>query len=352
MRVMQIMAGAVVGGIETFYFDAVAALAEAGLDQFALVRPYASTGIAKLRAKGVPYATADFSKWRPWDTRRTLARAVAEFEPDVIQYWTGRAASFAPRGTDRQVGWYGGYRQRKHYRNCTDFIGITPDLVRHLRGQGVDESHASLIHIFAEPHHAKPADRASLSTPPDVPLLLALSRLHPNKAVDVLLSAMAEVPDAYLWIAGEGPERAKLEAQCRQLGLESRVRFLGWRNDRDALLAAADICVFPSRQEPFGAVTIEAWAAGKPLVAAAAQGPAAYVESGRNGLLVPVDDAKALASALRSVIGDAELRSRLVEGGKQDFAAKFTKKVYVRDMSAFYARLLGEVPSKMLMGQS
>ena len=76
------------------------------------------------------------------------------------------------------------------------------------------------------------------------------------------------------------------------------MRFLGWRTDRGALLRAADICVLPSRWEPFGTVMLEAWAAGTPLVAAASQGPAALIEDGGNGLLVPVDDVAALAAAV------------------------------------------------------
>ncbi len=61
-------------------------------------------------------------------------------------------------------------------------------------------------------------------------------------------------------------------------------QFLGWRNDRGALLAASTFVAFPSRYEPFGTVTVDAWAASRPLVAADAVGPAAYVQDGVNGL--------------------------------------------------------------------
>lgn len=339
MRVMQVMAGAAVGGIETFYFDAVLALADAGLEQLAVVRPIMHGGLEQLRARGVKHATVDFSSWWPWPTRNALEKAVAEFKPDIVQYWTGRAASYAPKTSAVQVGWYGGYRQKADYRTCTDFIGITPDLMRHIRDQGVADTHARLIHIFAEPCQAVPVDRASLATPPDAPLLLALSRLHRVKGLDVLLEAMARLPDAYLWIAGEGPDRDKLVAQTLSFDLASRVRFLGWRTDREALLAAADICVFPSRDEPFGAVMIEAWAADRPLVAAAAQGPSAYVESGENGMLVPVDDPQSLADAVRSLINDAALRASVVAGGRRTFEHHFTKDIYVAEMLALYREL-------------
>lgn len=342
MRVMQVMAGAKVGGIETFFFDALCALADAGIEQYAVTRPNMLAGLERLRGRGVPAATADFSTWWPWPTRHVLRNAANEFRPDIIQYWTGRAAVYAPRTTAQQVGWYGGYRRRKDYRSCTHFIGITPDLIRHIREEGVSSDHAALIPIFAELHRAPPVARSTLGTPHDVPLLLALARLHWTKGIDVLLNAVAGLPDVHLWVAGEGPDRAKLEAQSQRLNLEDRVRFLGWRTDRDALLAAADICVFPSRDEPFGAVMIEAWAAERPLIAAAAQGPAAFVKSGENGILVPIGDVSALRAAIRQVIDDAALRSGIVAGGKATFTKNFTRQVYVAETVGFYKKLIGQ----------
>ncbi|MGB2178294.1 MAG: glycosyltransferase family 4 protein, partial [Hyphomonas sp.] len=96
----------------------------------------------------------------------------------------------------------------------------------------------------------------------------------------------------------------ELRAHCKRLNLDDRVRFLGWRNDRGALLAACDVVAFPSRYEPFGTVTVDAWAASRPLVAADAVGPAAYVKDGENGVLIPKNDVDALANALSKVISD------------------------------------------------
>jgi len=339
-RVMQVMAGAPVGGVETFFFDAVLALAEAGLEQMAVVRANAPFQLARLKAAHVPYETAGFSPWLWFPTNAVLRRATQAFKPDIIQYWSGRAATYAPKWKARHVGWYGGYRERWRFQACQYFIGITPDLVEHIRKQGVPANRVGLVHTLADYLPQAPLDRASLSTPKDAPLLLALARLHWKKGLDVLLDALARVPDAYLWIAGEGEDRAALEGRTRRLKLEDRVRFLGWRNDREALLAAADICVFPSRYEPFGTVTIEAWAAGTPLIAAASQGPGAYVENERNGLLVPVDDVEALATAIARVIAEPELRARIVQGGSESYEDGFTKKVYVRDMLAFYDNIM------------
>jgi glycosyltransferase involved in cell wall biosynthesis len=159
--------------------------------------------------------------------------------------------------------------------------------------------------------------RASLETPDGVPLLLAMGRLHDAKAHDISLAALAELPDAFLWIAGAGPAEAKLKAMAEALGVERRVRFLGWRTDASALYRAADVCVFPSRHEPLGNVVIQAWAHGLPVVAAASQGPRALIEEGKDGLLVPIDDAPALAAGVRTLLADAGLRKRLADRGRK-----------------------------------
>jgi len=340
MRVMQVMAGGPVGGIETLFYDCVIALAEAGLAQSAVVRPNMPIHLARLKAAGVPVVMADFNNWWSWPTKRVMRRTAAAFKPDIVQYWTGRAASYAVAKDAVQVGWYGGYRQRKHYQTCTEFLGVTQDMLRHLQSQGIAPEHTTLVHNFTERRTAAPVSRKTFTTLEGAPLLLALARLHWMKGLDTLLDALAKVPGAWLWIAGEGPDREKLVAQAARLGISDRVRFLGWREDKDALIATADICVVPSRYESFGAVLIEAWAAGKPLVAAAAQGPRAYVEDEKNGMLVPMNDAVALAGAISRVIVDKDLRARIVEGGRNSYEARFTKEVYVRDMFAFYERIL------------
>ena len=130
--------------------------------------------------------------------------------------------------------------------------------------------------------------------------------------------------------------RGALEAQAARLGLADRVRFLGWRTDRAALLAACDVCVMPSRYEPFGTVMIEAWAAGRPLIAAAAAGPRGLVRNEVDALLVPVDDAAALAAALRRVVTDRGLADRLASAGRAVYEQRFTEGAIVRQYLEFY----------------
>lgn len=161
-------------------------------------------------------------------------------------------------------------------------------------------------------------------------MILALGRLHPNKAFDTLIDALAQVPEAYLWIAGEGPLLGELERQAAKLGVIARTRFLGWRDDVAGLFAAADLFVCPSRHEPLGNVVIEAWAQGKPVVAAAAQGPSQLIFDGENGLLTPVDDASAMAGAINRVLGDHDFAAHLGRTGQAAYQAQFTEAAVVQ----------------------
>lgn len=341
MRVLHVMAGAKEGGAENIMLESVLALAQAGVAQAVVTRPDNDFRIRKFRDAGIRVETAGFSKLWPFPTRAAIAKTMREFKPDVAEYWMGRAGEFAPASfRSRSIGWYGGYYKLQRFTNCEWHVGLTKDLLRHIREQGVPENRSAIIHTYADFEGAAPADRAALDTPADAPVALALARLHVKKGLDTLLEATANVPGLYVWIAGEGPIEAELKAQCAKLGLDDRVRFLGWRNDRGALLAACTFVAFPSRYEPFGTVTVDAWAASRPLVAADAAGPAAYVQDGVNGLLIPKDNPEALAKAMSRVINEPDLAARLVEGGRKAYETQFTRAAFVRDSLALYERIV------------
>jgi glycosyltransferase involved in cell wall biosynthesis len=145
----------------------------------------------------------------------------------------------------------------------------------------------------------------------DAHLVLSLARLHEQKGLDVLLRAAVELPDARFVLAGEGPERGRLERLARQLGIAERVVLLGTRRDTPELLAACDVLALPSRYEGLPLVLLEAMAAGVPLVASNIPGVDELIVSGENGLLVEPGDPGALAREIRRLLDDRELRRQL-----------------------------------------
>jgi glycosyltransferase involved in cell wall biosynthesis len=234
-----------------------------------------------------------------------------------------------PPGDYALIGRLGGYYNFNYFRRCDYLVCNTPNLVRYVTEGGWAKERVFYIPNFPHIDEAPAIDRAMFGTPAGAPLAVALGRLHPNKAMDVLLKAAAKIPELWVWIAGEGPDEARLKRQARDFGIAGRVKFLGWRTDRGALLKAGDVCVFPSREEPFGNVVVEAWAYGAPLVAAASTGPAWLARNREDAILVPVDDADALASGIREVLASKELAIKLIESGRKRVEHEFSEQVVI-----------------------
>ncbi len=338
MTVLHILGSARDGGAETYFLDLVTALQAEGSDQSAALRAHPHRETA-LTDAGVPYALAPFGGPLDVRTRPRLQRFAREEEARVAVAWMNRAARFTPAGRPR-VGRLGGYYDLKYYRGFDHLVANTADIGDWLSREGWPADRLSVIPNFAEPGPDAPAaPRAALDTPEDAPLLLAMSRLHPAKGLDVLLRALARLPDAWLWIAGSGPLEGELKTQAGTLGVGSRVRFLGWRPDASALYRAADVTVFPSRYEPLGNTVIQAWAHGSPVVAAAAQGPRTLVADGEDGLLVAVEDDAALADAVRRVLASPALAQRLAQAGRARAAAGFGRRAVLARWRELFARL-------------
>jgi glycosyltransferase involved in cell wall biosynthesis len=164
----------------------------------------------------------------------------------------------------------------------------------------------------------------------DGSVLAFAGRLGPQKAVGVLLDALADAREVTLVIAGDGPERATLERRAGELGLGSRVRFLGSvpREEVLRLFGAADASVLPSAWENFPHTVVEALAVGCPVIATAVGGVPEVVQDGVNGLLVPPGDPEALRDGIRRFFSDGELRRRLAEAAAASVAGHTEEAVF------------------------
>lgn len=339
MRVLQAMAGAEYGGAEAFFTRMVLALARAGVEQRVVIRRNERRA-ALLRARGIEPVELPFGGALDFRTPLSLRREIKAFKPDVVTTWMNRATQICPEGDFVHVGRLGGYYDLKYYQDCDHLIGNTEDIVEYIRKEGWPPERVHYLPNFVAADPMPPVRRTDFFTPPTASLILALGRLHQNKAFDVLLEAIARTPDVYLWLAGEGPLRGELESLAERLAVKPRVRFLGWREDAPALFAACDLFVCPSRHEPLGNVIIEAWAHGVPVIAADSLGPGTLIEHMENGVLVPVDDAQTLARAIRHVLDDENLRARLAHAGRQTFEARFTEAKVVAQYLDFFRRIL------------
>jgi len=341
MRVLQAMAGSEYGGAEAFFTRLVVALHREGLEQRVVIRENPARA-QTLRDAGIEPVELPFGGMLDFRTRKGLKKEIDDFQPDIVLTWMNRASLMCPEGDFVHVGRLGGYYDLKYYKNCDHLIGNTQDIRDYLLSQGWAAEKAHYLANFVSAERAEPLERKDLYTPKTAPLVVALGRLHENKAFDVLLEAVSRVPGIYLWIAGEGPLRGELEKLAEKYAVKPRTRFLGWREDTAAILASADLFVCPSRHEPLGNVVIEAWAQGVPVLAADSYGPGTLIEQNETGVLVPVDDAKTMAQAIRNLLADDTLRGHIAEGGNKVYKEKFTEKIVVAQYMDFFNRLMKE----------
>jgi glycosyltransferase involved in cell wall biosynthesis len=187
-----------------------------------------------------------------------------------------------------------------------------------------------------------PASRDRLGLP-DGFLAVTVGRLIPRKDLAVLVDAIAAsgVSEAHLVLVGDGPELPGLKRRVEQLGIASRVHFLGYVEERRKLqiLRAADVYVSSSMHEGFGLVYLEAMAAGLPIVTTDNGGHTDFLVHGENALLVPVGDSAALAEAIGR-IGARPETARAMREANLAKAERFEASRCAREYERFFARVI------------
>jgi glycosyltransferase involved in cell wall biosynthesis len=233
------------------------------------------------------------------------------------------------------------------YRSCDSVLAPTSTVARTLVERGVTP-HERVWSRGVDTNHFTPLRRREALRETHLGdgelLLLSVSRLSPEKRLDLLLDAVAlsreSVPGLRLVIAGDGPAREQLEAAAPE-----GVRLLGELGGADLadLYASADIFCFPSTTDTFGQVLLEAGASGLPVVAAAAGGALDLVRPGVTGVLVAPDRSDALAAAIVELAGSEHVRRRLGAAGREA-ALERTWQRSLRELNDAYRALSVDQP--------
>jgi glycosyltransferase involved in cell wall biosynthesis len=182
--------------------------------------------------------------------------------------------------------------------------------------------------------------------------VLFVGRLAERKGVRYLIDAVAALPrelQPHLTIIGDGPERPALDAQTRALHAEDRVTFLGWVTPEqlDAAYAAASVFVLPAvvdargDTEGLGMVLLEAMTYTVPVISTPLGGVTDIVQDDRTGLLVPPNDAAALAAAIVRLATDPATAERLGSAGRDYALSHFSWPAVLAQWRALYAGVLG-----------
>jgi glycosyltransferase involved in cell wall biosynthesis len=227
------------------------------------------------------------------------------------------------------------------------FIAVSAaDRRRMIELVGIPAEKIVLIHNGVPPLQQgdRAGTRAAAGIPADAPVLVAVAVLRPQKALDVMLRAVAlvrqEINDVHLIIAGGGTELVSLEDLTNSLGLRGAVHLLGSRRDVHNVLAAGDLAVLSSDYEGTPLAVMEYLAAGLPVVATAVGGVPELVHHDENGLLVPPQDPQALASSIVGLLRDPSRRERMGAAGRRVQAQDFSMAAVTQKVSGLYEKLL------------
>ncbi|MBO9558457.1 MAG: glycosyltransferase [Caulobacter sp.] len=344
--ILHAMLGKGLGGLEQVFLDY-----QPILEAYAAEREGKATGVVRVGGKVAVQQTgrvpplATMPAYTDWDpvTVGAARKIVAATAPDLILSHGQRPARLmakvAPPKTVLAICVHKPAFDVETTR--THYVCVGRHLAELAMERGVP---AERVHFV--PNAVKPP--AVLAAPFRdgicAPRIVAAGRLHPKKGFDVLIAALALLRDQgqgfECEIAGEGDERAKLEGLIAQHGLGDRVRLVGWR-DAPAFLATGDVFAFPSYQEGFPLVLLEAMAAGLPVAASAIPGPMEMIGEGVDGTLVPPGDPAALATALAGLIAAPEKSAALGAAARAKVLEDYGPESLKRRLDAVLDQMLG-----------
>jgi glycosyltransferase involved in cell wall biosynthesis len=368
LRLLLVVDSLEVGGAERHVVDLAAALCRKGHE--VEVACSVAGGLAqRLEEAGVPFRplTERLVKRRVSPAyARGVGRLLREKAFDLVHahiYASAVAAAIATRKTGPRLvitehteaswqTWWTRRVSRWAHGRAAHTIAVSTPIRRRLIGKDrVPPERVSLIPNAVIPADDDPPDLSG--TLPDGwlegPLVGVVARLQPEKGVATFLKAAARVskasPEARFLVVGGGPLREELLGLAGRLGMEDRVRFLGYRTDARALIGLLDVLVVPSLTEGSPLIVLEAMAAGVPVVASTVGGIPDQARHGEEGLLVPPGDPEALAGAMGELLRDPSRARLLGAAGRRRTENEFSHETLVRRIEGIYRAVLeGKIP--------
>ncbi len=322
------------------------------------------------RARADQLPTIAIARRGAWDagTLQTLTRRLRRGACDVLHAHNGRTAlwgALAAKGARRGAGVFthhfiepahaqsggaaGALKKGVHgrlARAIAEHIAISQAVAQAVLGRG--EVEAARLTVVPNGITAPKSVAGEAELPPALRADIAcVARLEQEKDLPTLVRAMAllqtQRPDAppRCVIAGEGDERAALEALIEEQSAGAVVHLAGFTPFVPAILEAARACVLPSPAEPFGLALVEAMAHRRAVVAVDQGGPREIVVPGTTGLLVPPGDAPAMGRALAELLDDPDRARHMGEAGFERFQNHFTAARMARQTLEVYRRACG-----------
>jgi glycosyltransferase involved in cell wall biosynthesis len=303
LRIVNVMLGRGLGGLEQAMLDYADALNLFGHHMHAVVRPDAAVRAALEKRPGEVHTLAHLGVWDIIAATR-LRRLLQRVRPDVSIAHGNRAMSLLRQaGADPLIAVLPNYKMK--CRGATAVFYPTLDLKRFAQRQKPGENH--LYHIPSMVN-VPPSPPQRVNHEP--PIIGAMGRFVAKKGFALFITALGLMRSQDIGfravLAGEGPEHTSLHRLAAVSGLQDVLAFPGWVADKEAFFESIDVFCLPSQHEPFGIVLIEAMAHAMPIVATDSEGPSEILRDGTHAALVSRGDAEHLAQALTAMIAEPD----------------------------------------------
>ncbi|GMV99795.1 MAG: hypothetical protein AMXMBFR84_09340 [Candidatus Hydrogenedentota bacterium] len=334
--------------------------------------------IAQARARGLDVAPERI----PWKSRgnwnrarNTIADLIDRYKIDLVHAHDPQSNTILGIGRQRwscacvasAYGWWDGLFPFRRFvyqwierdfalPNLDAVITVSDHMKRRIlkgptRPERIHVIHTGLGIKALESNGSRNEFRASLGIPEDACVVGTVSRVSIEKGHTHLIDAVHHVqgahPNVYLLIIGDGPVRADLQAQARELGLEHRVVFPGWVQHLPDALAAMDLFAQPSvQQEGLPTAILEAEAAGLPIIASDIGGSRETIEPGVTGVLTPPGDALAIAAAIERLAADPARRREMGDAARRRIETHFSLDRMIQQVDHTYGAALASYRSQ------
>jgi len=317
-RVLQAITGDAFGGTEGFFERLIAALHRDGIQQLVMLRDNQER-MSRLSGIGLHPVPMKYEGLE-FFVRRRIKTYVRNFKPGLVVAWTPDTVPHVTGMGVPVLGRWSAGKPLDTYRHCQHLLVHSGADRKTLLGQGWAEERIHLLPPLVDQTPMDPTPRKTLFTPEQAPLLFVAGQMTVQRDFATLLRVLQRLPDVYLWVAGDGPEREHLEHIAYELGIKPRVRFLGWRDNLGALYAASDLVVCSGREGVPEHTAIEAWAHGKPVVAIGPVDPHSAIRENENALVLPSDDTITIVRGLKWLLTEPHALDILVNTGRETFA--------------------------------
>jgi glycosyltransferase involved in cell wall biosynthesis len=317
-RVLQAIVGDSIGGTERFFERLVLALHRDGIQQLVMLRDIPSR-MDLLRTAGLHPVAMRF-EGLDLLVRRRVKAYVRSFQPGVALAWTPTVPRYLTKMGVPVIGRWGVGKPIDALRSCQHLLVHSADEWQALVNRGWSRERVHILPPLVDQTPLDPLPRKALFTPQQAPLLLCAGQMHVRRDIGTVLRIMQRLPEVYLWVAGDGPERDTLETMAYELGIKPRVRFLGWREDLGALYAASDLVVCSGSEGVPDHAALEAWAHGKPVVAIGSISKTSVMRADENTFALAADDILTATKAIKWTLSEPGVLDTLITRGQEAFA--------------------------------